>query len=149
MKLRSSFAHVIAIGVILAGCAQIQPREPGEVIEAPKVGALDSAYDRSKWRWFRNPDGRALLSHTELQKCFVNPQPDHDFHHAGFSIKRNEKTIGATRYEVVSVFDKADLWEVIYVRVGSKTPLLGVFSAGKCQDEAEKILQAYERSLKP
>lgn len=144
----AGFGSVIALSV-LAGCAQLQsPQEPVEQVDAPKIGALDAAYDRTKWRWFRNPDGRALLSHTELPKCFVNPQPDPDFHDQGFTIKRGEKTIGPTRYQVVSVFDKSDLWEVIYVRAGSKAPILGVFSTGKCQDEAERILQAYEKSLR-
>lgn len=142
------FTHLIAVSAILAGCAQPSPpQETGEPIEAPKLGALDTAYDRTKWKWFRNPDGRALLAHTELQKCFVNPKPDQDFLDPGFTVKREEKTIGVTRYEVVSVFENRQLWEVIYVRPGSKAPVLGVFSAGKCQDEAERILQAYEKTV--
>ena len=141
------YARAIALAALVAGCAQIQPpQEPGEPIAAPRLGALDSAYDRTKWKWFRNPDGRALLTHTELQQCFVNPQPDH-LHDQGFTVKRGEKTIGPTRYEVVSVFENRDLWEVIYVRAGAKAPILGVFSAGRCQDEAERILQAYEKGL--
>lgn len=144
----SSFGRVIVFSAVLAGCAQLQrPEAPGEPIETPRLGALDAAYDRTKWRWFRNPDGRALLSHTELRECFVNPQPDQDFQNQGFTIKRDEKTIGPTRYQVVSVFEGRDLWEVIYLRTGSTAPILGVFSAGKCQDEAERILQAYERNL--
>ena len=142
------FARLTALAAALAGCAQLpEPRETGAPMEAPKLGVLDGAYDRAKWKWIRNPDGRALLTHTELQKCFVNPKPDQDFLDPGFSVKRGEKTIGPTRYEVVSVFEKRDLWEVIYVRPGTKAPVLGVFSTGKCQDEAERILHAYEKIL--
>lgn len=146
----SHFARVIVLSAALAGagCAPFQtvqdPREPKEV---PGLGVLDSAYDRTSWRAFSNPDGRTLLEHTALQKCFVNPQPDPDFETQGFTVKRDEKTIGPTRYQVYSLFEKLDLWEVIYVRAGSKVPLLGVFAAGPCQIEAERILQAYEKAL--
>lgn len=134
---------------MLAGCAQVQtPQAPRQPIDAPGLGALDEAYDRAAWRAFSNPDGRTLLEHTTLKKCFVNPQPDPDFQTQGFTVKREEKTIGPTRYEVFSLFEKLDLWEVIYVRAGAKAPLLGVFSAGTCQIEAERILHAYEQALR-
>ena len=130
---------------LLAGCAQTPA--PLEPIDAPKLGTLESAYDRAKWRWVRNPDGRALLTHTELAKCFVDPEPPQDFHGAGFTVKRGAKTIGSARYEVVSVFDKNDFWEAVYVRPGSTRPVLSVYAEGRCQEEAERILQAYEKSL--
>jgi hypothetical protein len=130
---------------LLAGCAQTPALL--EPIDAPTLGTLESAYDRSKWRWVRNPDGRALLTHTQLAKCFVDPEPPRDFHAAGFAVKRSEKTIGSTRYEVVSVFEKGDFWEAVYVRPGSTRPVLSVYAEGRCQEEAERILQAYEKSL--
>ena len=148
MKAAPPKACVAASILLLAACAQTSaPPESFEPIEAPKLGALEAAYDRSKWRWVRNPDGRALLMHAELQKCFVDPQPPLDFHDASFTLKRHEKMIGSTRYEIVSVFEKRQFWEAIYVRSGSKTPLLGVYAEGRCMEEAERILTAYEKGL--
>ena len=141
-------AAVIAALVLAAGCAQTPEPPPLEPASAPgSLGALDTAYDRAKWRWVKNADGRALLSHTELQKCFINPKPEQDYKDPGFTMKREEKTIGATRYEVVSVYEKRDFWEAVYLRAGGKTPLLGVYASGQCQEQAERILQAYEKSL--
>ena len=139
------FSHVIALTAALGGCAQTA--DVFEPIEAPKLGALESAYDRAKWRWVRNPDGRALLTHTELSKCFVDPQPPGDAYDSGFTVKRSEKTIGNARYEVVSVFERNDFWEALYVRRGSTVPMLSVYAGGKCQEEAERILAAYEQDL--
>jgi hypothetical protein len=131
-----------------AGCAQLRPptEPPAEPAKPGTLGVLDAAYDRTKWRWVPNPDGRLLLTHTEVQKCFIDPDPEHDLHDAGFSRKREDKTIGGTRYVIVSLFEKGEFWEVIYLRTGSRVPLLGVYSTGRCQEEAERILQAYERS---
>ena len=140
-----AFVPAAVLAGLLAGCAQTPATL--EPIDAPKLGALESAYDRAKWRWVRNADGRALLTHTELAKCFVDPQPPLDVHDAGFTLKRSEKTIGSARYEVVSVFEKNDFWEAIYVRPGTRRPVLSVYAAGRCQEEAEGILQAYERDL--
>ena len=77
---------------LAAGCTQ-PPRtpEPLSEIEPPKIGALASAYDRSKWRWVRNPDGRALLSHTEVSPCFVDPEPPLDQHDAAFTLRRSDE----------------------------------------------------------
>lgn len=133
--------------VLAAGCAQLPAPFPEPATEPGSLGVLDAAYDRAKWRWVKNPDGRALLMHTELQKCFVDPQPDQDFTDPGFTLTREEKTIGNTRYEVVSVFEKRDFWEAIYMRAGAKAPMLGVYASGKCQDEAERILENYEKRL--
>ena len=133
------------MAALLTGCAPTPALF--ESIEAPRLGRLESAYDRAKWRWVRNPDGRPLLTHAEIEKCFVDPEPPLDVHDAGFTLKRGEKTIGGARYEVVSVFDKRDFWEAVYTRSGSKTPILSVYARGRCQDEAERILQRYEASL--
>lgn len=124
-------------------------REPGtfEPMEAPKIGALESAYDRTRWRWVKNPDGRALLTHVEVRPCFVDPQPPLDFHDPGFTLKRSEKTIANARYQVVSAYDGRHFWEAVYTRAGAKTPTLGVYAEGRCQEEAERILDAYEKGL--
>jgi hypothetical protein len=142
---RRLYLPAAALSALLAGCAQ--PPATPEPMDAPKLTTLESAYDRAKWRWVRNPDGRALLTHTEIAKCFVDPQPPLDYHDAGFTLKRSEKTIGSARYEVVSVFEKNDFWEAVYVRPGSQRPLLSVYAAGRCQEEAERILFAYEKAL--
>ena len=135
----------VAVGASLGGCA------PGplilEPIEAPKLRMLEGAYDRDKWRWVRNADGRPLLTHTEVSNCFVDPEPPLDVHDAGFTLKRAEKTIAGTRYQIVNVFEKNDFWEAVYVRSGSKAPVLSVYARGRCQDEAERILATYEQSL--
>jgi len=141
------FACACAALLMLGGCAQTGAPPAFESVEAPKLGALESAYDRKSWRWVRNPDGRALLTHTGIARCFVDPQPPLDVHDSGFTLKRHEKTIGTIRYEVVTAFEKRQFWEAIYVRAGSKTPLLGVYAEGQCQREAEQILEAYERGL--
>ena len=139
------YARAAALSGLLAGCAQAPATL--EPIDAPKLGALESAYDRAKWRWVRNPDGRALLTHTEFAKCFVDPQPPQDVHDPGFTLKRSEKMIGSARYEVLSVFEKNAFWEAIYVRPGAKRPMLSVYALGRCQEEAERILLAYEKAL--
>jgi hypothetical protein len=134
-----------AFASLLAGCAPAPPVL--EAIEAPKLRTLERAYDRDKWRWVRNSDGRALLTHTELSKCFVDPEPPLDVHDPGFTLKPSEKTIAGVRYQVLSVYEKNDFWEAVYVRAGSKTPMLSVYARGRCQQEAERILQRYEESL--
>ena len=141
------FACACAALLMLGGCVQTGPPPAFEPVEAPKLGALEHAYDRAKWRWVRNPDGRPLLTHTAVAQCFVDPQPPLDVHDPGFTLKRHEKTIGATRYEVVTAFEKRQFWEAIYVRTGSAQPLLGVYAEGQCQREAEAILESYERGL--
>ena len=147
MKSARHLIRARAAIVLLAGCAQTGAPPTYESIEAPKLGALESAYDRKLWRWVRNPDGRALLTHTRIAQCFVDPQPPLDFHDAAMTLKRHEKTIGNTRYEVVSAYEVRQFWEAVYVRSGSKTPLLGVYAEGPCQQEAEHILAAYEKGL--
>ena len=134
-----------AFCLLVAGCAP--NRAVPEPIEGPKLRTLEDAYDRAKWRWVRNPDGRALLTHTELRTCFVQPEPPVDSYDEDFTLKRAEKTIGGTRYEVTSVYDKSDFWEAVYVRAGSKAPILSVYAAGRCQQEGERILERYEQSL--
>ena len=133
------------LSALLTGCAPAPVTL--EPIEAPKLGVLQSAYDHTKWRWVRNPDGRALLTHAEIEKCFVEPEPPLDAYGSGFTLKRDEKTIAGTRYHVVSVFENRDFWEAVYTRSGSQAPLLSVYARGRCQDEAERILRRYEESL--
>jgi hypothetical protein len=87
------------------------------------------------------------MTHTEVDKCFVDPEPPLDVHGAGFTLKRGRRTIAGTRYEVVSVFEKHDFWEAVYTRSGSSSPILSVYAPGRCQDEAERILQRYEALL--
>ena len=136
---------VAAIGALLPGCTPAPPvLEP---IEGPKLGRLERAYDRAKWRWVKNADGRPLLTHATVEKCFVDPEPPFDSYDATFTLKRSEKTIAATRYEILSVYDKSDFWEAVYRRTGTDKPILSVYAPGRCQREAEDILQTYEQSL--
>lgn len=113
--------------------------------EPGNLGVLDSAYDRSKWRWVRNPDGRALLKHVDVEQCFVDPDPADDFNEPGFVVKREQKTIGNTRYDVLNVFEGRDFWIAVYQPAGTRDPWLGVYAEGRCREEAERILQAYEK----
>lgn len=132
------------MAALCAGCA-LPPAERIEPIAAPKIGALESAYDRQSWRWVRNPDGRALLTHATLRDCFVDPQPPGDAYDAGFRLEREERRIGGADYGVLNVFDRRDFWEAVYTRAGEPAPLLAVYARGRCQREAERILEAYER----
>ena len=138
-------AAALALAAIVAGCAQMGEPAAPEPIPAPKIGTLESAYDRAKWTWVRNADGRALLKHAEVRDCFVDPQPPRDVHDAGFTLERHEKTIGSTRYDVLTVYESRDFWEAVYTRSGSQSPTLGVYAAGRCQEEAEAILETYEQ----
>ena len=144
---RSYVAALSAVAALAAGCAQVREPGPVEPIPAPTIGTLESAYERARWSWVRNADGRALLKHAEVSDCFVDPRPPLDVHDAGFTLERNEKTIGGARYQVLTVYEKRDFWEAVYTRDGSNTPTLGVYAAGRCQEEAERILQAYEQQL--
>jgi hypothetical protein len=138
-------AGAIALGALLGGCTPAPPvLEP---IEGPKLGTLERAYDRSKWRWVRNADGRPLLTHSTVARCFVDPEPPFDSYDATFTLKRSEKTIAGTRYQILNVYEKNDFWEAVYRRTGSEKPILSVYAAGRCQREAEDILQTYEQSL--
>jgi hypothetical protein len=130
--------------LLAGGCAQLSGPTPVPADQPGNLGVLDSAYDRAKWRWVTNPDGRSLLSHATVQKCFVDPRPLDDFNEPGFSVKRERRTIGKTTYEVRNVFQGRDFWEAVYQREGSREPLLGVYSEGACRTEAERILEAYE-----
>jgi hypothetical protein len=132
--------------LLAGGCAQLSGPTPVPADEPGSLGVLDSAYDRTKWRWVRNPDGRSLLSHATVPKCFVDPRPGDDFNEPDFSVKRDRRTIGKTAYEVRNVFQGRDFWEAVYQREGSREPLLGVYSEGACRIEAERILEAYENS---
>ena len=126
----------------MSGPAPVPADQPGS------LGVLDSTYDRTTWRWVRNPDGRSLLSHATVQKCFVDPRPTDGFNDPGFTLKRERKTIGKTPYEVVNVYQGRAFWEAVYQREGSREPLLGVYSDGACRAEAERILETYERNYK-
>jgi hypothetical protein len=136
-----------AVGALLPGCTPAPPLL--EPIEGPKLGRLERAYDRTKWHWVRNADGRPLLTHATIAKCFVDPEPPFDAYDGTFTLKRSEKTIAGTRYEILSVYEKNDFWEAVYRRAGSEKPVLSVYAPGRCQREAEDILQTYEQSLPP
>jgi hypothetical protein len=142
----TSASGLVTAVLLAAGCAQMA--EPSfELADKPgSLGPLDAAYDKTKWRWVKNADGRVLLSHVEVRRCFIDPQPNEDFNDPGITLKKEEKTIGNARYEVVNVYDKREFWEAIYVRSGAKEPLLSVYSEGRCRQEAEGILQNYEKT---
>ena len=131
-----------AATIVLGGCAGLS----GPSHTPAPVSLRDMPYDRSAWRWVNNPDGRQLLSHTQIQKCFVDPQPGLDFNAPDFTLKREEKTIGGARYEIVNVFEHQTFWSAVYTRAGTPKPVLEVYSDGACREAAERILQAYERA---
>ena len=131
---------MVGATMVLAGCAGLSG--PGD---APvPVSLREMPYDGSAWRWVNNPDGRQLLSHTQIQKCFVDPQPGLDFNDPDFRLKREEKTIGGARYEIVNVFEQQTFWSAVYTRAGTAKPVLEVYSEGRCREAAERILQAHE-----
>ena len=126
-------------------CAQLGGPTPVPTDQPGSFGVLDPTYDRAKWRWVRNPDGRSLLAHATVHKCFIDPRPADDFNDPGFVVKRERKTIGNTSYDVLNVFQGRDFWEAVYRRDGAREPLLGVYADGACRAEAERILETYER----
>jgi hypothetical protein len=132
--------------LVLAGCAQVTGPGPVPADQPGSLGVLDSDYDRSKWRWVKNADGRSLLSHTVVQKCFVDPDPGREFNEPGFTVKRERRAVGTAHYDVLNVYQNRDFWVAVYQREGSRAPLLGVYADGACRAEAERILQAYDES---
>ncbi|MGZ8263869.1 MAG: hypothetical protein ACXW2I_06695 [Burkholderiales bacterium] len=132
--------------VLTTGCAgnPFGPHDADALPEARTLGVLEGSYDPRTWRWITNPDGRALLEHARIDKCFIDPHPREALEDQAFTAKREQRTIGRTRYEVVTLLENQELWEVVYLRAGTEKPLLGVYSAGECQREAERILEAYE-----
>ena len=143
-----AFCRTAALAALLtaAGCAGVQ--EPTEAPAPPEHSAnrAGSGDDRSQWRPHTNADGRSLLAHNTIAQCFVDPDPSQDFAYPRFSVKRESRTIRGTRYEVVNVFDQKQFSEAIYLRSGSSTPLLAVYSTGKCQEDAERLLATHEKS---
>ena len=138
---------IAAFVLWLAGCAQTPAPVPAE--SPGSLGVLDGVYDRTQWRWVKNPDGRELLAHTRLAKCFVDPRPDDGFNEPGFTVKREQKTFGAARYSVANVYEGRDFWIAVYRRDGATGPTLGVLSEGQCREAAEGILRAYETKKGP
>lgn len=132
-----------------SACTHVQAPAPQQPAGAGQnFGRAGYAYDRSQWRLHTNADGRTLLAHNTVAKCFVDAEPSQDFVQPGFSLKRETKTIGGTRYEVVHVFEKQQFSEAVYLRAGSAAPSLGVYSGGRCQEEAERLLLAYEKTAR-
>jgi hypothetical protein len=147
MKRAQPWLAAWATVLALAGCAEHAVIQPAE--RAGTLGTLDAAYDRSQWRWVKNPDGRELLEHTQIRKCFVDPKPDSGYNEPGFTMKRDQKTFGAARYNVIYVYEGKDFWIAVYQRDGAQAPALGVFADGRCRDAAENILRAYETKKGP
>jgi len=141
-------AAIAAVLALVAACAHQGRPVPLPADQPGSFGVLDATYDRAKWRWVRNPDGRSLLSHASVQKCFVDPRPNGDFNEPDFAVKRERKTIGKATYDVQNVFQGSDFWEAVYRREGSREPLLGVYADGACRAEAERILESYESARK-
>jgi hypothetical protein len=138
---------LFAVLLMASGCAQLSEPSLGPAEKPGDLGPLDSVYDRSKWTWVKNVDGRVLLSHIGVRQCFIDPTPNDDLNDPAFSVRREVKTIGGTAYEILNVYEKRDFWQAVYFRNGTRSPLLGVYSEGRCREEAERILQAYEKSI--
>jgi hypothetical protein len=129
---------------LAAGCAK-QEADRTPASEAPTLGVLESAYDRAHWEWVKNADARTLLRHRNVAQCFLDPEPPMNLNDSGLRITRGSKTIGTARYDVLTAYEGQDFWEAVYVRSGSARPVLGVYAGGACQQEAEKILETYEK----
>src|SRR4051812_2367616 len=143
---RRSTGTLFVLLLVASGCAQLSEPTFAPAEKAGTLGLLDSFYDKSKWQWVKNVDGRVLLSNSRVGQCFIDPSPNDDFADPGFTVKREAKTIGSTRYDVLNVYEKSDFWQAVYFRSGTQAPLFGVYSQGRCREEAEHILQAYEKS---
>ena len=144
----ASRAASAAALMFMAACAQLGGPAPVPSDEPGSLGVLDRAYDRATWRWVKNPDGRLLLTHASLHKCFIDPHPADDFNEPGFAVKRERKTIGNAPYDVLNVFQGREFCEAVYQREGAPEPLLGVYADGACRAQAERILEAYESGRK-
>ena len=136
----------LIIAAVLAGCAPLaQTPRPDDSVRADKAWPLEGVYDRKQWRWMSNKDGRRLLTHAIIPNCFVDPAPEQDFREPGFRMQASEKTLGGTRYRVVTVYEGRDFWQASYTRGGSGTPLVGTYAAGPCQAELERLIETYEK----
>ena len=107
------------------------------------------AHASANWRPYKNPDGRPLLAHTSIDKCYVDPAPPQDYNHPGFAIKREQKTIGVALYDVAHVYQGKDFWISIYRGAASPTALLGVYAEGRCRDAAEQMLLIVQKRKGP
>ena len=105
--------------------------------------------DTAQWRPYKNADGRDLLAHTSIDKCYVDLRPPQDFNQPGFTVKREQKTIRATRYDIANVYEGRDFWMSVYRAAGSPTPLLGVYAQGRCREAAESMLEVVEKRKGP
>ena len=146
-KIGATGLIVVGIGVlVLGGCSRL--REPSfEPTESGSLGVLDDAYDKALWRWVRNVDGRVMLTHTQVPRCFVIAQPDEDYNDPEFTAKREDKMIGGGRYQVINLYEHGEFWEAIYIQSSTNTPLLSVYADGRCRAEAERILETHEKAL--
>ena len=135
---------VLLFTLVVGACAHGPEASREPAVPAPAAG-IEGAYDAARWKWIKNRDGRALLTHAEMAKCFVDPQPPQHVTGPGLRVTRETRTIGGARYEVATAYEGADFWEAVYLRAGSAAPLLGVYAGGKCQQEAERIIENYEK----
>ena len=131
--MRSSVAALTA-SLLLAACAE-QPRAP-------------SGSD-TPWRPHRNADGRDLLAHSTIPKCYVDTTPPQDFNQRGFEIRRERKTIGGALYDVANVYQGREFWISVYRAAGAPTALLGVYSEGACREAAERMIEVGSKRTGP
>jgi hypothetical protein len=127
---------LLVLALLAAGCAEQPVMPPGD------VGAKE-------WRPYRNADGRELLAHTNIEKCYVDPTPPQDFNQRGFTVRREQRTVGVARYDVANVYQDRDFYIAVYRAEGSPTPLLGVYSEGRCREAAERMLLIVQKRKGP
>jgi hypothetical protein len=124
----------LTVSLLAAACAE-PPRAPSE--------------SETTWRSYRNADGRDLLAHATIAKCYVDTTPPQDFNQPGFEIRRERKNIGGSLYDVANVYRGREFWMSVYRAAGAPTPLLGVYSEGACRDAAERMIEVVSKRKGP
>ncbi len=139
--MKKSFSGFILIFGLLIYSLTMVLNAAGQPLTPP--ANIDGAYDKSQWEWQIQIDGRYLLAHKRIAKCWV--ATDWPMEITNEDEEAPEKTnyykakFGNVVYNVTEVYNGKKLKEVRYSMEGVTFQLV-VFGSKGCRVEAEKIL---------